>query len=123
MAVLVSLVMEREMKRKPLLSTLSVFGAVLAWTGYAVADSGQGYGWYGDHPMMWGGMFMGPVMMALMIGLLVVAVVVVLKIFGFNAQSGSSDIEDRSLAILNERFAKGEIDKAEYEERKKSLAG
>jgi putative membrane protein len=28
-----------------------------------------------------------------------------------------------ALSILNERFAKGEIDKAEYEERKKVLTG
>ena len=28
-----------------------------------------------------------------------------------------------ALSILNERFAKGEIDKAEYEERKKALMG
>lgn len=28
-----------------------------------------------------------------------------------------------ALSILNERFAKGEIDKAEYEERRKALTG
>ncbi len=111
------------MESRTTLLALTVISATLATVGVAAADAGRGYGWTGEHPMMWSGMFMGPVMMILMIVIIVVAVVVVLKTFGFGAHAGSSGVHDRSLAILNERFAKGEIDKAEYEERKKALGG
>jgi len=111
------------MKSRTILSALAAISATLATVGAAAADAGPSYGWSGEHPMMWSGMFMGPVMMILMVVIIVVAVVVVLKMFGFGAHTGSSGAHDRSLAILNERFAKGEIDKAEYEERKKALGG
>ncbi|MDA0997312.1 MAG: SHOCT domain-containing protein [Proteobacteria bacterium] len=103
----------------PLLVTGGVFGLVPA----ASADASSGYGGnFGDHAMMWGGWFMGPMMMLIMIVLVVVAIVVVLKFLGFGGDAQSkSQPQDRALSILNERFAKGEIDKAEFEERKKTL--
>lgn len=109
------------MKRTSILSLLIVIGVHAAGTGAALADAGYGYGGYGNHPMMGGNWFMGPLMMLLMVGIVIVAVVVVLKIFGHRGQSGDAGTHDRALEILGERFARGEIDKAEYEERKKAL--
>ena len=84
----------------------------------------QGYGYsggFGSHPMMSGGWFMGPIMMILMIVVLAVAVVLVLKFLGIGVGGSAKADQGNALAILNERFAKGEIDKAEYEERKRAL--
>jgi len=103
--------------------TSMITGAVTMGAAGMAQAQGYGYGGYGNHPMMSGGWFMGPIMMILMVVIIVVAVVVVMKMFGFGAHAGSPGTHDRSLAILNERFAKGEIDKAEYEERKKALGG
>ena len=38
--------------------------------------------------------------------------------FGFNAHNGT---DESAIEILNKRFAKGDIDQREYEERKKKL--
>ncbi len=101
-----------------------VAGAVAMSASFMAHAQSYGYGGYGNHPMMSGGWFMGPIMMILMIAVLAVAVFLVLKFLGIG--TGAKDqhgARDNALAILNERFAKGEIDKAEYEERKKSLVG
>ncbi|MBO6950083.1 MAG: SHOCT domain-containing protein [Rhodospirillales bacterium] len=111
------------MESRTTLLALTVISATLATVGVAAADAGPGYGWSGEHPMMWSGMFMGPVMMILVVVIIAVAIVVVLRMFGFGAHTSSPGTHDSSIAILNERFAKGEIDKVEYEERKRSLAG
>jgi len=101
------------------LMSLIAGGLALAAPKAAFAQ-GYGYGGYGEHPMMWGNMFMGPVMMILVIVVVAVAVVLVLRFSGIGGGSGTEP-RDNALAILNERFARGEIDKAEYEERKKVL--
>jgi len=89
----------------------------------AEADPGQGSYYFGDHPMMYGGMFMGPIMMLVIVVVLVVAVVFIIKAMGLGGTGHGHHGQNRALAILDERFAKGEIDKAEYEDRKKTLAG
>ena len=80
-----------------------------------------GYGGYGDQPMMWGNMFMRPVIMILMIVVVAIAVVLVLKFSGIGSRAGADKDTRNNAPILNERFAKGEIGKAEYEDRKKAL--
>ncbi len=57
--------------------------------------------------------------MILMMVLVVLAVVIVVHHLS-NANS-SSNSEDKSIDILKHRYAKGEIDKKEFEEKRKDL--
>jgi putative membrane protein len=67
--------------------------------------------------MGWGGGMFGlglPWWVLIVIGIVVVA----RWLMGDRAVTGS---DDRALSILKERFARGEIDKAEFEARKRDL--
>jgi putative membrane protein len=82
---------------------------------------------YGPH-MMWGGwygMFFGPLMMIIFIAAVVVLVILAVRWFG-GAGHGSGAHprvpQKTPLDILKERFARGEIDKDEFEERRRLLA-
>ncbi len=88
---------------------------VVSTTAAAQADGGDRY--YG-HAMMGGNWFFGPIMMVLFIGLIVAAIVFTTRILGADSSNRSSS---NALDILKERFAKGEIDKDEFEERKRIL--
>jgi putative membrane protein len=74
----------------------------------------------------WSGWFFGPIMM---IFFLVVAVAVIVVVIRWLGGSGRDTIALRHtpssktpLDILKERFAKGEIDKEEYVERRRLLS-
>ncbi len=106
------------------LSALAAVAALAALPSPALAQGAPGY--YADH-MMWGGgwhgWFLGPLMMVFWLALLVGAVILVLRWLG-----ASNRIEPRrtkagsdALEILRARFAKGEIDMAEFEERRALL--
>lgn len=94
-----------------------LFGAIEV----AAAAPGENYYRHGDM-MSWGGWFVGPIMMLLFVGLLVAAIVVALRLAGldFGAGRRESDVS-RALSILQERYARGEIDHEEYEERRRRL--
>ena len=62
----------------------------------------------------------GPIMMIVFIVLTVLIIAWVLRAVGLGWQSGSQG--STALDILNNRFARGEIDRAEYEERRKLLS-
>jgi putative membrane protein len=67
--------------------------------------------WGGYGPPGW--MFFGPVMMLLFIGACAAVVYLVMR------SAGPRD--GRAMEILEERYARGEIDQAEFEERRRLL--
>lgn len=73
----------------------------------------------------WGGfgMVLGPILMILIVVGIVAGVIYLLRLFGVAGPVGSSQVtHDRAMAVLKERYAKGEIDSTEFTERKKLLA-
>ena len=98
-----------------------VFAPVVAEAQYY---GGQGYG------HMWGngwhGWLFGPMMMIVFVAVIVVVVVLVSRWFGGSghgkAHGHAAAGRDRTpLDILQTRFARGEIDKDEFAERKRPL--
>ena len=83
---------------------------------------GYGHGFWGGH---WGGWFPGPVMMLILFAVVAVVVIWIVRQSGGNANRRPGDHNGSPgktpLDILKERFAKGEIDKDEFEERRKVL--
>ncbi len=76
-------------------------------------------GFEGHHGMYgWGGFMLGPIMMILILAVVIGLVVMLLRWLGVGPQGS-----DRrgALDILEERFARGEIDKEEFEERRRTL--
>ncbi len=70
--------------------------------------------WWNDYwPMPW--MFFGPMFVVVMM-----AACVVMMLFMRRGHRGGHG-GDQAAQILKERFARGEIDKAEYEERRRVL--
>lgn len=91
--------------------------AVLSSSAWA-AERGERY--YGPH--MWGGgwhMVFGPLMMILFVAVIVVLVVLAIRWIG--GGHGPAPTGRTPLDILRDRFARGEIDAAEFEERRRVL--
>ncbi len=75
-----------------------------------------------DQHMMWGGGMggiFGIAMMLIMIALIVAVVALVWR--AVNPGHSREASGDSALTILRERYAKGEIDKAEFDERRRAL--
>lgn len=96
----------------------------LATPSIAFAQQAQGP-FYGPHMWSggWHGWFFGPIMMIVFIA---VAVVVVMLLFRWLSGQGHGGALHgppgrAPLDILKERFARGEIDKEEFEERRRVL--
>ena len=79
------------------------------------------YGWWDGSSAPWYGMIFGPIMMIVFVVLTVLIVAWALRAFGLGWQSSAQ--EKTPLDILKDRLARGEINRAEYEERKQVLSG
>ena len=114
-----------------------IHGFALGVTALALIPSGvwaqapsdaERYGW-GPHMMGWGGgwyaMIFGPLFMILFLAVLVALAVVLVRWLG-GPWPGTYPPHQfppgrTALDILKERFARGEIDKAEFEDRRRVL--
>jgi putative membrane protein len=99
----------------------------LSAPGFAWAQQ-QSYGGYGHGHMWhdgWYGMIFGPLMMIVFIAAIVAVVVLMVRWLGggSGADGRGRPGEKSPLDILEERFARGEIDKDEFEERRRVLRG
>lgn len=80
----------------------------------------QHYGW----DWGWGHMIFGSLMMVLFWGGIILVVVLAVRWLGGSvAAKETAGGGTSALDVLDDRFARGEIDKAEYEERKRALSG
>jgi len=92
----------------------------------AVALAQQPQGPYYGHHMWnggWGGWFFGPIMMFLFIAVVGVVIFLLVRGLGGSGHAGTphSPPGRTPMDILKERFARGEIDKEEFEERRRVL--
>ena len=83
------------------------------------------YGWHGGGD--WSHMMFGPLMMLVFVAIVIVVVVLAIRWLGGVGHGATADPHPRSgktpIVILEERFASGEIDKDEFEERRRILSG
>jgi putative membrane protein len=94
--------------------------ALAAWSAFPAAAQepvGANTPWMGDWG--WGHMAYGGWMMVVFWGGIILAVVLLARAFG-SGRSGPGRVS--ALDILQERFARGEIDKAEYEEKRRTIS-
>ena len=92
-----------------------VFGLISGW---------QYGGWGMMGPGMMGGygtMFFMPILWIVVIGLIVWAVVASVRSASESGDRGSSKT-DSALDVLKRRYARGEINREEYDEKKKDLS-
>jgi len=91
-----------------------VFGLISGWQygGWGMMGPGMmgGFGWMGIMPVLW----------IVVLGLIIWAVVASVR---SSSESGGQDLSksDSALEVLKKRYAQGEINKEEYEEKKKDL--
>ena len=120
------------MKLRPLMFA----GITTGFSTFALSALAQqsGDGGYGYHPHMWGhgswgggtwvnGWAHGPLMVLFTIIVLVLVVMAISRLTGCHRHrcGRSNPGNSNALNILEERFAKGEIDKAEFEEGRTAL--
>ena len=74
--------------------------------------------------MPWYGMVFGPIMMIALLATTIVAVVLVVRWLGISSHfpEPHGGPEKTPLDVLKERFARGEIEKQEFEDKKRILS-
>jgi putative membrane protein len=78
-----------------------------------------GHGW-GCGPWMMGGSWW-PVMMLVFWAVVIVAIILLIRWLLASSSRGAHRGEESALEILQKRYARGEIDKQEFEEKRKDL--
>ncbi len=105
------------MKHRTLWTATLLGTLTLPWL--ALADTAGSDGTHGYGHMMGGAWIFGPIMMILFVALIVAVVVLIVRRLGGGATQGTKPKAAQD--ILEERFARGEIDKDEFEARRQAL--
>ncbi len=110
------------MKRLSLWAATALGTLTLPWLAWADM-AGEGANGHGH---MWGGgwahWIFGPVMMILFIAVIVAVVVLIVRWLGGAGGGATQAAKPKAaLDILEQRFARGEIDKEEFEQRRQTL--
>jgi putative membrane protein len=95
---------------------------VLVAAAVAAAAAPADAQYYGDHPHFWGGwgMMLGPLVMLVFVAVTVAVVVFLVRAFGGGSRRSTRGSKT-PVEILEERFARGEIDEEEFKQRKRAL--
>ncbi len=111
--------MSRLSFRIPALSAaLLGIGTPMPLLAQPAAGPYYGHMWEGG----WHPWFFGPMMMFLFVAVAVVVIVLLVRWLGLSGHGAPHHTPFKTpLDILKERFARGEIDKAEFEERRRVL--
>jgi putative membrane protein len=100
----------------PIVSSALIAAAPGVWAQQTRSD------YHGSHMWEGGWMFLyGPLMMVAFVAAVVAVIVLLVRWLGDHRSAGHAPTGNDALDILKERFARGEIDKEEYEERKRIL--
>jgi putative membrane protein len=115
------------MRNRIVLAFLTLTAALLALPAWAQTPENppEWRYWHHHGDFGWGHMLFGSLMMVLFWGGLILLIVLAVRYLGHGSARGGerSSGGKTPLQILEERFARGEIDKAEFEERKQALYG
>jgi putative membrane protein len=113
--------------KKVSIQIIAVATAIVFAPAWACAQDTFGDG-YAGHMMWWDGrgygMVFGPLFMILVLALVIAVAVLVVRWVGGPQQGASAPSASSgrtALDILKERFARGEIDKSEFEDRRRAL--
>ena len=110
------------MKRNAVLLTIALMTTFISGSAIAQGYGGHPMGWEGPG-WGWGHMIFGGFMMIAFWGAIILLVVLLVRwLSGGHAHGSPLPGHKTPLQILQERFAKGEIDKEEYEERRQLLS-
>lgn len=90
--------------------------------GPLVQERSSDWGW-GAHPMMWMWGAGGLVMMTIMVVFWTVLITGLVLLIRWLVRQARDARPDSALQILRERYARGEINRDEFEARKRDLGG
>ncbi len=112
------------MQRQLMTALTAVSVTLLSLPAGAQTTIGQPEYWHHGWDWGWGHMIFGSLMMVVFWGGIIIAIVLVARSFGRGTSHGATHpaSRNRALDILKDRFARGEIDKEEFEGRKRLLS-